>query len=246
MIKLVVSDFDGTLLPYSDSFLSSEILSLIEEILNRGVRFAISSGRNYSELVSFFPNLADRIYFTCCDGALTVKNSNIIYARKIEKSDIEMFFRHKYEGFSFLLHGAFENYYYGNLPAHAKRFNATPVGNIFEIKDKIFKITSYNDRLILPEYCGIRKHWEENSNITQYVNRYCNKGTALSDLQVRLLLTKYDTVVLGDRGNDVCMVKGAKLSYCIGNRCDELATICTERFDNGYDALSNLISLIRK
>ncbi|MBR3993979.1 MAG: HAD-IIB family hydrolase [Clostridia bacterium] len=244
MIKLAVSDFDGTLLPYTESSLSSDTISAIEELLDRGVSFAISSGRNYSELISFLPQFADKIFFTCCDGALTVKNGNVIYARKIETSDTEMFFRHKKEGFSFVLHGAFENYYYGDIPAQARGFNALAVGNIFDIKDRIFKITTFGDKINLPEYCGIRSHWEEDSNIIQYVNRFSNKGTALSDLHMKLMLTKYDTAVLGDRGNDVCMAKSAKISCCIGNRCDELASVCTHKFDCGYDALKYLISIV--
>ena len=200
MIKLAVSDFDGTLLPYTDSNLSEKLVSCIDELLNMEIVFAVSSGRTYSELVRYMPQYKDRIYFTCCDGALTVKNGNVLYSRRIEISDIEMFFKHKNSHFSFVLHGAFQNYYYGNIPESAKEFSPTPVGNVYEIKDKIFKITSFGDTLLLPENSGLRNHWDGGDlNVSQYVNRYCNKGTALSDLQVRLMFTKYDTVILGDR-----------------------------------------------
>jgi len=58
------------------------------------------------------------------------------------------------------------------------------------------------------------------------------------------MLTKYDTAVLGDRGNDVCMVKGAKLSFCIGNRSDELAEVCTYGYDRGESALEHILSCL--
>ena len=54
-------------------------------------------------------------------------------------------------------------------------------------------------------------HWDGGENaVSQYVNRFCDKGAALSDLQVRLMLTKFDTACLGDAGNDAAMMKNAK------------------------------------
>ncbi len=241
MIKLMVSDLDGTLLPYSRESVSKEAMELVHEIIVSGVTFAVSSGRTFGELIGFLPGLCDKIYYTCCDGALTIKDGKVIYARKIEASDIEQFFRHKSTDFSFVLHGAFENYGYGKLPAEADRFNCKPINGIFEIKDKIFKITSFGDTINLPEYSGLRTHWDGTNKTAQYVNRYCSKGTALSDLQTRLMLTKYDTAVFGDRGNDVCMVKGSKLSYCIGDRCAELSKACTYQFDDIESALAHFI-----
>lgn len=242
-IKLVVSDLDGTLLPYGDDRLSEDIIQSIKKLLESDMDFAISSGRTYNELVSLLPEFSDRIYFTCCDGALTVKNGKPVYERKIETADIELFFKQRFQNFSFVLHGAFTNYSFGNIPSEASLFNCIPIRSIYDIKEKVFKITTYGERLELPEYCGIRTHWDGgNNNVAQYVNRYCNKGTALSDLQMRLMLTKYDTAVLGDRGNDISMIKGAKISCCIGNRCSELSESCLYRFDSGTQALDSIIS----
>ncbi|MBE6704594.1 MAG: HAD-IIB family hydrolase [Ruminococcaceae bacterium] len=245
MFKLIVSDLDGTLLPYGDEKVSDEVITSVEKILDLGMVFGISSGRTYGELESFLPMFRDRIYFTCCDGALTVKDGKVLYARKIETDDLERFFRNASSSFSFVLHGAFENYSFGDVPTEAAVYNSKPVGGIYEVRDRIFKITSYGESLELPEYCSLRTHWDGGRyNIAQYANRYCNKGTALSDLQMRLMLTKYDTAVFGDRGNDVCMAKGAKLSYCIGRRCKELEDVCTYRFDDAVSALDDLIAVI--
>ncbi len=246
MLKLIVSDLDGTLLPYNQNGITDDVICAIEAILDVGCTFAISSGRTYGELVDYLPMFRDRIYYICCDGAMTVKDGKVLYARKIETSDIELFFKNKSNELSFVLHGAFENYCFGNVPEDAARFNCSSIDCVYGIKDKIFKITSYGDKINLPDHCGIRTHWDGTNKTAQYVNRYSNKGTALSDLQMRLMLTKYDTAVLGDRGNDVCMTKGAKLSYCIGDRCPELAEVSTYRFDTGAQALINLLSYAKQ
>ncbi len=245
MLKLIVSDLDGTLLPYGNDRVSDTVISTIEKILDCGVVFAISSGRTYGELISILPMFRDRIWYTCCDGAMTVKDDKVLYARKIEMSDLELFFKKASASFSFVLHGAFENYSFGNIPDEAGVYNCKPVCGIYEIKDRIFKITSYGEKVNLPEYTSVRTHWDGGeNNIAQYANRYCNKGTALSDLQIRLMLTKYDTAVLGDRGNDVCMTKGAKLSYCIGKRCSELLESSTYNYDSGEEALKNILTYL--
>lgn len=245
ILKLIVSDLDGTLLPYGEEKVSDKVISCIERMLDLGIVFGISSGRTYGELESFLPMFRDRIFFTCCDGALTINQGKVLYARKIETNDLERFFGKASSSFSFVLHGAFENYSFGDVPAEAAVYNCKPVGSIYEIRDRIFKITSYGDSLELPEYCSVRKHWDGGDyRITQYANRFCNKGTALSDLQMRLMLTKYDTAVFGDRGNDICMTKGAKLSYCIGERSKELEEVCTYRFDDAETALNNLFEII--
>lgn len=246
MVKLVVSDFDGTLLPYGEERLSDKVVARINEILNMGIVFAVSSGRTYSELLKYLSDYRDKIYYSCCDGAVTVKNGKVIYSRKIELGDMELFFKNKSDGFSFVLHGADLNYGVGTLPPDADRFCAKKISGIYEIKEKIYKITSYGESINLPEYCALRKHWDGGDNkTTQFVNRYCNKGTALSDLQTRLMVTKYDTACLGDRGNDVCMMKGSRLSYCIGDRCRELMQICNFGFDNAEDAIEHLLETVK-
>ena len=242
MIKLVVSDLDGTILPYSDKRLSDKIIGKIHEIVDSGIIFGISSGRTYKELESLFQGLVNKIYLTCCDGALTIKNGKLLYSRKIEISELKPFFESKVPDFSFVLHGMSENYCFGNTPSEADIYKCKKIKSVYEINDKIYKITSYGGRMDFPFYSGIRMHWDGGeNNAAQYVNRYCNKGVALSDLQMRLMLTKYDTAVLGDRGNDVCMVKNSAVSYCIGNRCSELSEICTFAYNDGLDALEHII-----
>lgn len=247
MIKLVVSDFDGTILPYTESAVSGKTIELIENMIDSGIVFAVSSGRTYRELVSFFPEFKDSIYFICCDGAITVKEEKTVYSRKIEMQDLELFFKKGKENFSFVLHGADKNYCYGSIPAEAERYDCIKIDSIYRIKERIYKITSYGEPVELPEYCGIRSHWDGGRfKAAQYVNRFSNKGTALSDLQTRLMLTKYDTAILGDKGNDVSMVRNAKISCCIGDSCEELSAMCTDRFGTADEAFEHILSCYGK
>ena len=91
MIKLIVSDFDGTLLPYGRERISVEVVNYIKNILDKGTVFAISSGRTYSELCELLCEFKDKIYFICSDGAYYIKNGRTLYERSIAPSDLALF-----------------------------------------------------------------------------------------------------------------------------------------------------------
>lgn len=235
MIKLVVSDFDGTLMPYGQRAVSDSVASWVNGILDGGREFAVSSGRTYSELKAFLPEFVGKIYFICADGAYCVKDGRVIYSRHIPDSELSSFSARN--GASFVFHGAEKNYSLGDIPNEALSFSPAPISRISEIKEKIYKVTSYGADVKLPAYSALRMHWDGGENASaQYVNRYCDKGAALSDLQIRLMLTKFDTACIGDSGNDIAMMKNAKLSLCVGDRSTELAAICTQKINNVEEA----------
>ena len=75
----------------------------------------------------------------------------------------------------------------------------------------------------------------------QYVNRFADKGASLSDLQMRLMLTKFDTAAIGDGGNDVAMMRNAKHKLCIDSRSEELYSVCDAHFATAEQALLALL-----
>ena len=244
MLKLIVSDFDGTLLPYGQTCLSEKLKIQIKKAAEQGISIAVSSGRTYLELLPYFDGFTDMLWFICCDGAYYVKNGKIFYEKQIEKTELEAFFKKAGSGFSFVLHGAMKNYAVGDIPTEAMAFSPEIIKKPGDIKEKIFKITSYGERVKLTEYSSLRTHWDGGENATaQYVNRFCDKGAALSDLQVRLMLTRFDSACLGDGGNDIAMMKNAKYSVCIGERQSELSDICTHCFATAEEAFDFLLEV---
>lgn len=244
MVKLIVTDFDGTLKPFGESAVSDSVKRRIKAALNENITVAVSSGRTYGELISYLPEFADDLYFICCDGAYYVKGEKTLYQKKIEKEDIALFFKEAGCDFSFVLHGAFKNYSVGTPPLEAKKFNAVPIKRAEEIDEKIFKVTTYGKEFKPSAYSGLRMHWDGGANLSaQYVNKFANKGTALSDLQMRLMLAKYDTACIGDSGNDVVMMRGAKYSFSVGNRCEQLLKSTASHVLNAETAFDEILSI---
>lgn len=242
MIRLIVSDFDGTLVPYGKQGISEETRKLLDRAIDRGITVAVSSGRTYTELAERLPVLAEKLWFISCDGAYAVKGGRAYYERKIEAEDLRLLEKACTADCSMILHGAFRNYAIGEIPKEGERFDAVAVSHVGEVKEKVFKVTTYGLRLRLPPYCGLRTHWDGGAcAMAQFVNRFANKGTALSDLQSRLMLTKFETACMGDSGNDIAMMHNAKIAVCVGGRSDDLKKVCTHSAPTVEDALKMIL-----
>lgn len=63
MIKLIVSDIDGTLVPDGSHEMNPELLDVIMKIREKGVQFAAASGRQWASIESIFGPIKER-YFT--------------------------------------------------------------------------------------------------------------------------------------------------------------------------------------
>ena len=244
MIKLIVADFDGTLVPYGEETVSPRVRAQIEAALQKNIIFAVSSGRTYNELAAHLPEFVDRIYFICCDGAYYVKEGKTLYEKQMPPFEIDALIRRNPDDASYILHAAFENYAVGSIPEEGERHSPRPMtrAEVRFPKEKIYKVTAYGAKGQLPQYGGLRMHWDGGPHASsQYVNRYADKGIALSNLQMRLMITKFETACIGDSGNDVAMMHNAKYAFCIGSRSKELSAVCTNCTPRAEDALAFLL-----
>lgn len=70
MIQLIVSDIDGTLLPYGTKQLDPSVFSLIHRLSQRGIRFCPASGRQFHSLRRLFGPVQDELCYVCENGAI--------------------------------------------------------------------------------------------------------------------------------------------------------------------------------
>ena len=74
MIKLIVSDIDGTLVPEGNTDLNPEYLEVIKKLTEKGIVFAAASGRHASSIHAVFQPVGERIYYVSENGACIEKN----------------------------------------------------------------------------------------------------------------------------------------------------------------------------
>ncbi len=77
MIRLLASDMDGTLLD-ENSRVPPETYDLILALREKGVRFAVSSGRRYDRLRQFFAPVVDDMDFVASNGAQVYAEGDLI------------------------------------------------------------------------------------------------------------------------------------------------------------------------
>ncbi len=245
MIKLVASDFDGTLLPYGCSKVSELVMLKIKTLIDSGVTFAVASGRTYSELSALMSEISDKIYFICDDGALSVKDGKQIFKRSFDRQSVSFFFdRDLFRSVTFysldkayILGDGNKKVLYGKTPCVVRR--------AVEITEDIFKITASvkNFNLINSRY--FRVHYSQGA-FAEFVPPYANKGVALADLQLKLGISKFDTAVLGDADNDIPMMTHANYSYCVGERSKKLSSVCKYNHSSIIEALQDITTNILK
>ena len=68
MIKLIVSDIDGTLVPEGSTDLNPEYLEVIKKLTEKGIVFAAASGRHASSINAVFQPVSERIYYVSDNG----------------------------------------------------------------------------------------------------------------------------------------------------------------------------------
>ncbi len=244
MTKLVVSDFDGTLLPYGQRSVSKTTIEYIKELVSHGVSFAIASGRTYSELVALLRDVADYIYFICDDGAVTVKNDKVIFKKHFSLSSLGVFF----DGDIYkraTLYSLTKAYLIGDNP-RPELFGKTPVkiSRAFEIKDEIFKISAETRCFDLVDTKDFRVHYSD-GYFAEFVSPYANKGVALADLQLKLGISKFETVAIGDADNDIPMMSHSKYSWSIGDKSNKLKEVCAMSSNSAETVLGDILNNIR-
>ena len=86
-IRLIATDMDGTLLT-SDKRMPEELPQVLHALRERGVSFAVASGRQYDALKRDFGDLAQDMVFISENGALVVENDRRLFIDPVETHDL--------------------------------------------------------------------------------------------------------------------------------------------------------------
>ena len=256
MIKLVVSDVDGTLLLKNEEVLDSRIMLSLQKLIDGGITTAVASGRTYGSLCEIFKPLSDKLYFICCDGAVTVLDGKVLYTRSIPTTDVISIINHpSYIDCGIIL--------------------CTPTKSYILKGDEDFALEAYRQSLEKPDYlssfyglcepivkiCVFSKDGKAkpvsfmpkslrvsylSDTWCEYVSVIANKGLAVSDLQMRLYLSKFDTLAIGDGINDIEMMKKAKYSVSVPNSVKELKNFCNLHTDDVSEFLETYFFFDKK
>lgn len=253
--RLVVCDVDGTLLQKNESVVSYNIINEIKRLVDSGVLFCVASGRSFAELEKLFCDLKDDIYFVCLDGAVALKNNEIVFMNPLDENRIKKVF--EYADFknkaSFVLYGSRMNYAISEDEEFLSYINSafngklSVVNSYDEINEEIYKIS----------VCGnlFDKMQRFNSLVTSnrllkkiydddvwhdYIGVNTDKKNAVEFIQ-KLNNIKYEeTAVFGDNTNDMGLLRCGLSSFAMKQGSLEIKRIAKYETDSVLSELKKI------
>ncbi|RYU95725.1 HAD family hydrolase [Emticicia agri] len=259
MIKLIVCDMDGTLLD-NQGQLNEEFWELEPKLAEKGIRFAIASGRQYYNLVDRFDRIKDNLIFIADNGSYVVYRNEQVHIDSLDKVSADKFIEigRKIEG-AYVTVSAKNSAY---VESTDERF-LKEVGKYFKRMEIVHDLTKVEDTVLKITICDFNNS-ETNSYLhyKQFEKKYkvavagklwldisdwgANKGTAIRKMQEKFGISFDETMVFGDYLNDMEMMGAGKYSYAMKNahpKIIEASSYITKYSNNENGVLATIKEL---
>ncbi|MCD7736693.1 MAG: Cof-type HAD-IIB family hydrolase [Lachnospiraceae bacterium] len=250
MIKLVVSDIDGTLVPEGTNQIDPEYFKWIRGLKRQGILFAAASGREYKSMQRLLNPVAEDVLFIADNGANVILREKSISVNYIgqELAGVLLLFLRDLPGCEIML-SAPESVYlettdeeFADMLIHGYRFRIKRVRDLLPLCGRAIKIAAYSRTGIQPAFQTIASHFGDRMNVTlsgmawaDCMSLTTDKGNALEKLQYQMGISRDETMAFGDNCNDIQMLRHAAESYAVGNAHPRLKEVarhiappCTE------------------
>lgn len=260
MIKLILSDMDGTLLD-EEAKLPAGFDAMMAKLKERGVMFAPASGRQYYSLADSFADYADSFLFISDNGTMVRQHGKEIFSDVIEHqlalkilgrvtdhAGIYSVFCGKKK--AYLLKEKHPEKYLDVLRNYYREIEF--VDSFASVDDEPIKVSFFTpdadaDTKIFPLF-------EETGKTMQVVlasaywvditNCGANKGMAVRRIQERLGLAPEECAAFGDYMNDKEMLESVYYSYAMANAYPEIKKIA--RFTAKSNAENGVLAQIQQ
>ncbi len=253
MVKLIVCDVDGTLVEDGGSVasFSSEYYDVIRKLYQKGVRFAVCSGRQRVSVEKLFYPVLDLIYLAVDGGSMVFYQGKCVYsktlpqdvcceiiedARKIPQCDVMVCGRER-------AYATSEDSEMYRWLVGSYGFDVRAVGDLTRnVPDEMVKISLYHRNMVeeltnpwfSPKWKGRVKLNLAGIQWLDCVPKDAGKGTAVEYIQNCLGVSCSETVVFGDNQNDIEMFRRADTSFAVENAREEVKKIATS-FCKSYE-----------
>ncbi len=241
MIKLVVSDIDGTLVPDGTDRINPEIYGIIRELKKRDIIFVAASGRQYASMRHVFEPVADDIIFIAENGSIVIRGGQTLARRLIDPAVAEELVRYlrSWEGGHVMLSTPesiwieTEDEVFVSLLRDSYRIKFQIVDDLLPLCDQSNKITLYHTGGGIDAACSqVCARFADRLNVMVAGNIWVDcmslesdKGSALASVQKALRIAPDETMAFGDNCNDIGMLERAGESYAVQNAHPQLKEV---------------------
>lgn len=231
MIKLVVSDLDGTLLD-DNSYLPHEIHDIIDSLVSSGIYFTAASGRQINNLKRLFNNRAD-IFYIAQNGSYIEYANKMLYTASISKDILTIIIDNAYSlGLFPMLYNNEAIFIKDKEPEFRKMLDGYDVDyeevDNFDFIDNIGKISLMS---ICDDISKYKRKFLSLNGVSTYISHKhlldltksgVSKGTALSFIQQSFNISIESTMTFGDSENDISMFEKSYYSFAMQNSSEQI------------------------
>ncbi len=259
MIKLVVSDIDGTLLEDGGNKLNPELFEVILKLRQKGMQFAAASGRQWASIEAVFEPVKEKIFYLSDNGAYVGMCGRQLFVNPIDRELVHQMIRDiRAEGLVAMLSGpdvAYldqddEEFYRWMVEGY--KFRVKKVPDLLEVEDQFIKLSAYKKSQVEAATKGLREKYGDRLKMTISGDMWLdcmaigvNKGEAVKLLQESLGIAPEETIAFGDQLNDMEMLKQSYYSFAIGNARPEVKAAARFQADtNVQDGVLKILKLL--
>lgn len=256
MIKLIVTDMDGTLLN-DEHQIHPDFWEIEEALTKKGIMFSVASGRQFYNLESKFEKIKDRMLFFAENGTYVVYKGKEVYLNPLKRDDANKFIKigRTLEHTQLVLCGKNSAYietqddsFYKEINKYYERLEI--VDDLTKVDDTVLKVTLCNFNGVEENTFHHFKEYKDDFKVAIAASVFidittltANKGNAIKGIQEEMNITPEETLVFGDYLNDLEMMQNAKFSYAMKNAHPEIksASNYVTNFDNNQNGVLRTI-----
>ena len=255
MIKLIATDVDGTLVKDGTMQIDPEYMTVIKELVQKGIIFAVCSGRQFISERKLFAPIKDQLLYITDGGTVVRTPQEILMVHTMPRDVWSGMCRMVQEQMphcdcfvatpdyclaedagSRMFHWLRDSYGYDIR--EAERLADIP-------EQDIIKFTVYH-KSACEEMCAplFTPAWKDKAQLAAAGTEWmdcnplgANKGTAIEFVQKHFGISPEETCTFGDNLNDIEMLQNSGRSYAVANaRAEVIAAAkdtCAPYWENG-------------
>ena len=240
MIKLIVSDIDGTLLKDGGNELNPELFDVILKLRKQGMQFAAATGRQWVSIERVFDPV--NLYLNTVDSRLILEMTREIrdlgLTPMISGPDVVYLDERDQEVSDWMVNGY--------------KYRVEQVKDLMQVQGPFIKVSAYCPSNVDSITKDLRAKYQDRLKIAISGDMWMdcmalgvNKGEAVKLLQESLGISPKETMVFGDQMNDIEMMGQAYYSFAVGNARPEVKAAARFQADrNVEDGVLKVLKLL--
>lgn len=231
MVKLAVTDIDGTLIKDGSHKINPEIFDIIRKLKEKGIIFTAASGRQYPSIRRLFDPVAHDMIFVAENGAYIMCRETEMSVVRMDKEKARALIEHARQFEDIIINVSTpqttvidskdEEFY--DLLVNGYHNTVTVVEDLLAEDLDIIKIALYKkdgikdiaQQEFLPVWKDTFKAVIAGKEWLDFMDASVDKGNALKSIQSALRILPEETIAFGDNINDIGMLKNAGKSYAV-------------------------------